>query len=156
MQLHTLVSFAFVYLLSPLPSTMDRTSWISFVPAALLALVLFMAGQAKMTSLLTPEGHAAAVSKAPTWHEANPYLIPPAPANLYIIGTVEIVLAVALLVPQLRRYAALASGVLMAGAIYTHVELNEEIVKGTVLLSLSAVTFLLSGEPGALSGKKTQ
>ena len=135
---------------------MDRTSWLSLVPAALLALIFFMAGQAKLTGLLTPEGHAAAVSKAPTWHAANPYLIPPAPTNLYLIGTVEIVLAVALLVPQLRRYAALAGGVLMAGAIYTHVELNEEIVKGTVLLSLSALTYVLSGEPSTLSGKKIQ
>ena len=132
------------------------TNYLSLAFAAVLSVVFFMAGQAKMTSLLTPEGHAAAVRKAPTWHEANPYLIPPAPANLYIIGTVEIVLAVALLVPQLRRYAALAGGVLMAGAIYTHVELNEEIVKGTVLLALSAVTYLLSGEPLTLSGKKTQ
>lgn len=135
---------------------MAVNSWLSFIPAATLALIFFMAGQAKLTSLLTPEGHAAAVHKAPTWHTANPYLIPPAPANLYLIGTLEVVLAIALLVPQLRRYAAVVGGVLMGGAIYTHVELNEEIVKGTVLLSLCAVTFLLSGDSGGLSGKKTQ
>ena len=134
---------------------MATNSYISLIPAAILALVLFMAGQAKLTGLLTPEGHALAVSKAPTWHAANPYLIPPAPLNLYVIGVAEIVLAAALLVPQLRRYAALAGGVLMLGAIYTHVELKEEIVKGTVLLALSAVTFLLSGDT-PITGKKTQ
>ena len=133
---------------------MDRTSWMSFLPAALLALIFFMAGQAKMTSLLTPEGHAAAVSKAPSWHAANPWLIPSPPTSLYLIGTIEIVLAAALLMPQFRRLAAAAGAVLMLGAIYTHVELNEEIVKGTVLLSLSALTFMLSGEPSTLSSKK--
>ena len=135
---------------------MARDSWLSFLPAAALTFAFFMAGQAKLTPLLTPDVHAELVSKAPSWHTANPYIVPPPPASLYAIGGLEVVLALALMVPVLRRWAAVAAVVLMGGAVYTHIVLKEPFTPPAVLLGLAAVTWLLSGEPARRSAKKRQ
>lgn len=135
---------------------MARNSWFSFLPAALLAFAFFITGQAKLTPYLTPDLHAELLSKAPSWNRANPYLVPPPPTSMYLIGGAEVVVALALLVPALRRWAALAAVVLMAGAVNTHVVLGEPITTAAVLLGVSAVTALLSGKPSSRSGKKKQ
>ena len=135
---------------------MARNSWLSFIPSALLAFVFFMAGQGKLTPLLTPDVYAEMQIKAPTWHTANPYLVPPPPTSLYLIGGAEVALAVALLVPALRRWAALGGIVLMSGAVYNHVVLGEPITTAAVLLGVSTVTWLVSGKPARGSGKKHQ
>ena len=77
---------------------MARDSWFSFIPAALLAFALFMAGQAKLTPYLTPDIHAELLHKAPSWHTANPYLVPPPPTSMYVIGGVEVAVAVVVVV----------------------------------------------------------
>ena len=133
---------------------MARNSWFSFLPAALVAFAFFMAGQAKLTPYLTPAIHTELLHKAPTWHTANPYLVPPPPLSLYLIGGVEVVVALALLVPQLRRWAAVVGVVLMGGAVYTHVVLDEPVTTAAVLLGLCGVTWLMSGKPSRASGGK--
>ena len=141
----------------PTPIAMASNSWLSFIPAALLAFALFMAGQAKLTPILTPDIHAEIASKAPSWHTAMPYLVPPPPTSMYAIGGVEVAVAVLLVVGGgLRRWAALVAVVLMSGAVYTHVVLGEPINVAAGLLGLSAVTWLLSGPPARASGKKRQ
>ena len=135
---------------------MARNSWFSFIAAALLAFAFGMAGQAKLTPYLTPDVHAELVSKAPSWHTANPLLVPPPPTSLYLIVTVEVALALALLVPQLRRWAAVAGVVLMAGAVWTHVQLSEPVTSAAVLLGIAAVTWIVSGKPSRGGGKKNQ
>ena len=135
---------------------MARNSWFSLLPAVLLAFAFFLAGQAKLTPYLTPAIHAEQLTKAPSWHTANPYLVPPPPTSLYAIGGVEVALAVGLLVPVLRRWAAAGGVVVMVGAVYTHVVLGEAYTSAAVLLGLAAVTWLLSGKPARVSGKKQQ
>ena len=135
---------------------MARNSWLSFIPAALLAFAFFFAGQAKLTPLLTPDAHAAMLVKAPTWHTANPLLVPPPPTSLYIIGSVEVALALALLVPPFRRAASLVAVALMAGAVYNHVVLAEPITVAATLLTVASITWLVSGKPARMGGKKKQ
>lgn len=69
---------------------MARHSWWSFLPALVLAVALGMAGQAKLTPLLTPDIHAEISSHAPDWSRVLP-LHPPPHTLLLSIGCVEVV-----------------------------------------------------------------
>jgi uncharacterized membrane protein YphA (DoxX/SURF4 family) len=134
---------------------MNRNSYLSFIPALLLAVFFVFAGQAKLTPLLSPDMHAEMLAKSPTWSAAMPF-IPLSSHDLRVaIGCVELGAAALLLIAPLRRVGASLLFVVMAGAVYTHYELNEDFTFPAILAAGAAVVWLLSGKPpAARRGKK--
>ena len=65
------------------------------------------------------------------------------PANIsYVVGVCEILAGLAVLVPQWRRAASLVIGVIMLGALATHV-VNAEFARVIPPLVLGGLAFLL-------------
>ena len=134
---------------------MVRQSWWSFLPAAVLALLIAAAGQAKLTPALTPELHAELSSAALRWSSVLP--TQPEPALLLLgIGGTEVVSGLLLLLSFTRRWGALLVLVLMLGAVGTHVLLHERFAVPAGLAAVSAVVWLLSAgaRPRSAKGKK--
>ena len=131
---------------------MARNSWLSFVPALLLALLIGMAGQAKVTDLLTPDVHREVASHAPEWSSVLPGH--PSPAFLLrAIGGVEVAAAVLLVLPFTRRLGALVVLAMMAGAVGTHVLLSQPFTVPAVLGGVGLLVALVSG-PSSRAAKK--
>ena len=132
---------------------MSRDSWLSFLPALLLAFAMFMAGQAKLTPLLTPDVSAEIASHAPDWSRVLP--THPSPALLLqAIGASEVVGAALLLLPWTRRVGALAVLAVMLGAVAVHVRLGEPFTVPAGLAGLGALVWLLSARPARRSAAK--
>ena len=131
---------------------MSRNSWLSFVPALLLALFMGLAGQAKLTPVLTPDMHRELVSHAPEWSSVLP--THPSPAFLLqAIGGAEVAAAVLLLLPFTRRLGALVVLAMMAGAVLTHVLLSQPFTFPAVLAGVGLLVALVSG-PSSRAAKK--
>ena len=134
---------------------MNRNSYLSFVPALLLAVMFVMSGQAKLTPMFMPDMHQEMLTKSRTWSAAMPF-IPLSSDDLRVaIGSVELGAAALLLIAPLRRVGASLLFVIMVGAVYTHFQLNEPFTFPAVLAGAAALVWLLSGSPpAARRGKK--
>ena len=130
---------------------MARHSWWSFLPALVLAVLMGLAGQAKVTSLLTPDVHTELASHAPDWSSVLPFHPPPA-LLLQAIGWAEVAAAALLLLPWTRRLGALLCFAMMAGAVATHLLLSEPAALPAGLATAAGMVWLLSGK-GAAGGK---
>ena len=124
---------------------MNRNSWLSFIPAAVLALMMGMAGQAKVTDLLTPDFHKELASHAPEWSSVLP--THPSPAFLLqAIGWVEVAACILLLLPFTRRLGGLVVAAMMAGAVGTHLLLSQPFTFPAALAGAGLLVALVSGK----------
>jgi len=135
-------------------TTMARNSYLSLVPALVLAAAFLFTGQAKLTPLLTPGVHQQMLSMAAGWLSAFPFLPLTSSQFCRAIGAAEILSAILLILSPLRRLGALIILAVMSGAVYTHIKLNESFLPPAVMGSIAALVWIVSAKPKRVGGGK--
>lgn len=130
----------------PYPSLnpqMSLSSLLSLLSALFLAFTVLSAGQAKLTSRLTPEIHDSQVAQeSETRSNESRIPIPPA-TRRKIHGWVNILCGILLLWPSRRKIGAAAAAVLLSWGLVTRLRNGMSLVPPLTMMGLSAVVWYL-------------
>jgi putative oxidoreductase len=114
----------------PSITTVGRVG-IVWIPSILLAFIFLMAGVPKLAGA---EGH---IRHFVTWGYPDWFRL--------VVGAIETTSAVLLLVPRLAFFGAMAIGVIMCGATYTHlIRVPEEAGRAPFTLALLVLALLVA------------
>ena len=128
---------------SPPPPQMSLPSTLSLLSALILAFTVLSAGQAKLTSRITPSIYESQVAQdsVSTPHDA---WIPISPATRRRIhGVINVVCGVLLLWPSRRRVGAAAAFVLLSWGLVSRWRSRMSVVPPSTMMALSAVVWFL-------------
>lgn len=122
---------------------MSLSSILSFLSAIILAFTVLSAGQAKLTSQITPAIYESQVAEDCAT-SPNDLWIPVAPATRRKIhGVINVVCGILLLWPSWRTIGAAAAFVLLSWGLVSRLRAGKSVVPPLTMMTLSAVAWFL-------------
>jgi len=126
-----------------LKNPMSLSSILSVLSAIILAFTVLSAGQAKLTSQITPEIHEIQVAKdSETSPHESRIPIPPA-TRRKIHGVINVVCGILLLWPSRRKIGAAAAFVLLSWGLVSRFRGGMSVVPPLTMMALSAFVWFL-------------
>lgn len=126
---------------------MSIASWISFLCAAVLSFALLSAGQARLTSRITPEVHHKQIEREAS---DSPSFVPLSPSAFRkVLGVIDIACGILLIWPSYRRMGALVTFVLLFQGVFSRIRSGNSITPPVVMMFISALVWVLGTEPTA-------